>query len=151
VHGAIALEMIHPNHPEAIAASKRLIENFALAAHLSPDETAACAKVFRQQIVEKFQPEATWVEHPVEHLRENGQAVRGWIDLLMKTAEGWVIVDHKAHRGKDRELEENAKTYSGQLHAYREAVEAATGETVVGCWIHFPLSGVMCRLGFDLD
>jgi ATP-dependent exoDNAse (exonuclease V) beta subunit len=149
VHAAIALEMIHPNHPQAIDAVKRLIENFALAAHISADETAACARAFRKQMAQKFQPEVTWIEHPVEHLLENGQAVRGWIDLLMKTAKGWVIVDHKAHRGKDSELEENAKTYSGQLMAYKEAVEVASGETVVGCWIHFPLAGVMCRLGIE--
>ena len=146
VHGAIALEMIHPNHPEAVAAAKHLIENFALAAHLSPNKTAACARSFRKQIVEKFQPVATWVEHPVEHLRKNGQAVRGWIDLLMKTAEGWVIVDHKAHRGKDRELEKEAMKYSGQLLAYKEAVEAATEEKVAGCWIHFVVEGKMIRI-----
>ena len=146
VHAAIALEMIHPNHPEAVVATKRLIENFMLAAHLSPDETAACARSFRKQIVEKFQPEAAWIEHPVEHLRENGQAVRGWIDLLMKTAKGWVIVDHKAHRGKEKELEKESLKYSGQLLAYKEAVEAATGEAVVGCWIHFYVEGKLVRL-----
>jgi len=149
VHAVIALEMIHPNHPQAVPAAKRLIENFALAAHLSADETVACAGSFRKRIFEKFHPEVTWVEHPVEHLRENGQAVRGWVDLLMKTAKGWVIVDHKAHRGKEKELEQQALGYSGQLLAYKKAVEAATGEKVAGCWIHFPLAGVMCRLGIE--
>jgi ATP-dependent helicase/nuclease subunit A len=146
VHGAIALEVIHPNHPDAVAAAKRLIDAFELAAHISPGDVAACAKVFRQQIVEKFQPEATWVEHPVEHLLENGQAVRGWIDLLIKTAKGWVIVDHKAHRGKEKELQREALKYSGQLLAYKTAVEAATGEEVVGCWIHFFVEGIMIKI-----
>lgn len=149
VHGAIALEMIHPDHPDAVATARRLIGNFKLAAHISPDETVACARSFRKQIVEKFEPEVTWVEHPVEHLRENGQAVRGWVDLLMKTAKGWVIVDHKAHRGKEKELEQQALKYSGQLLAYKKAVEAATGEKVAGCWIHFPHAGVMCRIEFE--
>ncbi len=146
VHGVIALEMIHPDHPDAVAAARRLIENFELAAHISADETIACARSFRKQIVEKFEPEATWVEHPVEHLLENGQAVRGWVDLLMKTAKGWVIVDHKAHRGKEKELEQQALKYSGQLLAYKKAVEAATGETVAGCWIHFIVEGKMVRI-----
>jgi ATP-dependent exoDNAse (exonuclease V) beta subunit len=146
VHGAIALEVIHPNHQDAVTAAKRLIDAFELAAHISPGDVAACAKVFRQQIVEKFQPEATWVEHPVEHLLENGQAVRGWIDLLIKTAKGWVIVDHKAHRGKEKELQREALKYSGQLLAYKTAVEAATGEEVVGCWIHFFVEGIMIKI-----
>jgi ATP-dependent exoDNAse (exonuclease V) beta subunit len=146
VHGAIALEMIHPDHPEAVAAAKRLIDTFELFAHISPDDVVACAKVFRHQIDEKFRPEATWVEHPVEHLRENGQAVRGWIDLLIRTANGWVIVDHKTHRGKVKELEREALTYSGQLLAYKEAVEAATAEKVAGCWIHFAVEGKMIRI-----
>jgi ATP-dependent exoDNAse (exonuclease V) beta subunit len=151
VHGAIALEMIHPNHPQAIDAAQRLIDNFELAAHISPQDAAAYARNFRQEILNTFRPEKTWVEHPVEHLRENGQAVKGWIDLLMNTPKGWVIVDHKAHRGEEKELEQEAIKYSGQLLAYKKAVETATGQTVAACWIHFPLAGTICRLDFDLD
>jgi hypothetical protein len=146
LHGAIALEMIHPNHPDAVAAAKRLIDTFELGAPISPGDVAACARLFRRQIVDKFQPETTWVEHPVEHLRENGQAVRGWIDLLIKTAKGWVVIDHKAHRGKEKELEREALKYSGQLLAYKTAVEAATAEKVAGCWIHFVVEGKMIRI-----
>ena len=79
----------------------------------------------------------------MEHLRENGQAVRGWIDLLIKTEKGLVIVDHKTHRGKTKELEQEALKYSGQLLAYKTAVEAATGEEVAGCWIHCVVEGKM--------
>jgi ATP-dependent exoDNAse (exonuclease V) beta subunit len=146
LHGAIALEMIHPNHPDAVAAAKRLIDTFELGAPISPGDVAACARLFRRQIVDKFQPETTWVEHPVEHLRENGQAVRGWIDLLIKTAKGWMVIDHKAHRGKEKELEREALKYSGQLLAYKTAVEAATAEKVAGCWIHFVVEGKMIRI-----
>jgi ATP-dependent exoDNAse (exonuclease V) beta subunit len=151
VHGVIALEMIHPNHPEAVGAAQRLIDNFDLAAHLSPEDVAAYARNFRKEILNTFCPEKTWVEHPVEHLRKSGQAVKGWIDLLMNTSKGWVIVDHKAHRGEEKELAQEASKYSGQLQAYKKAVEASTGQKVAACWIHFPLAGTMCRLDFDLD
>jgi ATP-dependent exoDNAse (exonuclease V) beta subunit len=48
------------------------------------------------------------------HLWAKGQSVRGWIDLLVKTARGWVIIDHKTHRGKEKELEREALPHSGQ-------------------------------------
>jgi ATP-dependent helicase/nuclease subunit A len=148
VHGTIALEMIHPNHPQAIDAAQRLIESFEVATYISPDDAAAYARNFRKEILNTFHPEGTWVEHPVEHLRENGQAVKGWVDLLMNTPKGWVIIDHKAHRGEEKELEQEALKYSGQLLTYKTAVEVAQNEKVVGCWIHFPLGGVMCSLVF---
>jgi hypothetical protein len=43
-------------------------------------------------------------EHPLEYLRGNGQADKGWIDLLLKTAHGWLIIDHKAQRGSAADL-----------------------------------------------
>jgi hypothetical protein len=64
-----------------------------------------------------------------------------WIDLLLDTATGWVIVDHKSFGGSSSRWPELALSHSGQLEAYRRAVELATGRAVVGTWVHFPVGG----------
>ena len=69
------------------------------------------------------------------------------MDLLIDTPKGWVIVDHKFTDKTKDALEAEALKYSGQLKAYKDAVEAATKRPVTECWVHFPTFGEM--LSFD--
>jgi len=64
----------------------------------------------------------------------------------METDDGWIIVDHKFTAQPDIELEKGALKYSGQLLAYKRAVEAATQKRVQSSWIHFPNSGIMLQI-----
>ena len=67
---------------------------------------------------------------------------KGWIDVLLETEAGLIIIDHKTTRDDPKPV---VAKYSGQLLAYKQAVEAATGKTAES-WIHFPLSGNMAKL-----
>ena len=80
---------------------------------------------------------------------DNGQIVRGWIDTLLDTETGWVIVDHKSSPRPRGEWEAEALAYSGQLDAYRHAVAAATDRGVVGTWIHFTVSAGLVEVVFS--
>ncbi|RZA10236.1 MAG: hypothetical protein EOP10_35135, partial [Proteobacteria bacterium] len=83
-------------------------------------------------------------EYPIMYSNEKSQRTLGWIDLLVETDAGYVIIDHKSYVGSD--LEEKALSYSGQLAFYSEAVELATGKPVLGCWVHFMFAGKMVEL-----
>jgi hypothetical protein len=83
-------------------------------------------------------------EYPVMVKNERSQRAMGWIDLLIETDEGFVIIDHKSYVGDD--LDEKALGYSGQLAFYREAVELATGRPVLGCCVHFMFGGRLISL-----
>jgi ATP-dependent exoDNAse (exonuclease V) beta subunit len=83
-------------------------------------------------------------EWPV-HLRlPNHQELRGWVDLLLDTPEGWVIIDHKAYRGG--QPAEVAAGFGAQLGWYRKALEAFGHKPVRETLIHFPLLGKMFRV-----
>ena len=85
---------------------------------------------------------STWLpEHPVIQLLDTGQVVSGFIDLLLETEEGWVIVDHKTSPRPRNEWKNIAAGYSGQLLAYKRAIENATERPVVQTWLHFPVGG----------
>jgi len=64
--------------------------------------------------------------------------VEGYIDLLVRTAEGLVVVDYKTDVVRD-DAERAAKVarYRPQVAAYAAALEAAVGEPVVGAVLLF--------------
>ena len=73
------------------------------------------------------------VEHPVTDMLEITQGVKGWIDTLIETEKGWVILDHKSSPRPKSEWQQEAEEYSGQLATYRKAV-ASGGRNVTGVW-----------------
>jgi ATP-dependent exoDNAse (exonuclease V) beta subunit len=97
------------------------------------------------QLKTRFQPIRILAEYPITHVQKNGQAIKGWVDLLLETPEGWVLVDHK-FTDEPSALSALALRYSGQLKAYVDAVEAATGKPILSCWVHFPTFGQMFNI-----
>jgi ATP-dependent exoDNAse (exonuclease V) beta subunit len=69
--------------------------------------------------------------------------LHGAADLVLETPAGHVIIDHKTFPGGESALLEKAKSFAGQLTAYRTALEKATKIQVASTWIHFPISGYL--------
>ena len=93
----------------------------------------------------RFNPRRLLVEHPVEKRQDNGQVLRGWIDLLAETAAGWIVIDHKSSPRPASEWDDEAVGYSGQLAAYVGALRAA-GMECAGCWLHLPVGGALVEV-----
>lgn len=79
------------------------------------------------------------------HVDERGTVISGMADLIVQTAQGAWIVDHKSD-AVDEPVAAFAK-YEGQLRAYRQAVEAA-GTPIAGVAVHWVRRGevVMRRI-----
>lgn len=71
--------------------------------------------------------------------------MEGWIDLLLETPAGYVLVDHKSYPGTDPVGHIKDK-YIGQMRGYAEAIESNTGRPVVETLIHMPALGKMFRI-----
>lgn len=71
----------------------------------------------------------------------NGEPIilQGVVDLLFRTAEGWILVDFKTdHPGANNSrLDELERVYTPQLCLYRLAVERTLGERVAESWLVF--------------
>tara|TARA_R110002072_G_scaffold211501_4_gene369082 strand:+ start:2525 stop:5662 length:3138 start_codon:yes stop_codon:yes gene_type:complete len=89
----------------------------------------------------RFDPINLYTEYPIHYTNDSGQVISGWIDLLVETAEGFVLIDHKASPRAKSDWEEIAVGYSGQLGAYAEGITRATGKAVISRWIHFAVTG----------
>ncbi|MEH7417080.1 UvrD-helicase domain-containing protein [Neobacillus drentensis] len=91
---------------------------------------------------------STHHEWPI-HLRKGLQKASGWIDLLLDTPKGWVIIDHKSFPGKEADWLKRGTSYLPQLRAYAEALSKATGRPVYEAWIHMPVIGAMIHFTED--
>ena len=140
LHAAIAAELINPDRPDALAHIQAILEAHGIANYLQPQDALDTARILRTNINEHFKATRILAEWPISHRVDSGQLAKGWVDVLVETSEGWVIIDHKSSPRPKSEWEQEALEYSGQLKAYKEALQSA-GETVAATWIHFPVSG----------
>lgn len=86
------------------------------------------------------------VEIPIEANGPEGTRVRGRIDLLVETPEGWILVDHKANPGGSDRNEDLAQEHGPQLASYAQALLDATGKTIVEQWLYLPVAARALRL-----
>lgn len=75
------------------------------------------------------------------------QLVIGRIDLLVETAAGFAIIDHKSFPGSPHQWVDRAIHYAPQLALYAEAVLAATRRPCSELFIHMPIVGALLRVG----
>ena len=148
VHAAIAAELVNPARDDAIECARALIRSGAGDGAVAPADAVACARRLRSELDTRFSPRRMLVEHPVELAHENGQVLHGWIDLLLETEAGWIIIDHKSSPRPRSEWVNEAIGHSGQLASYASALRGA-GLECAGCWVHFPVGGGLVEVVLD--
>ncbi|MEL0638505.1 UvrD-helicase domain-containing protein [Marinomonas sp. TI.3.20] len=80
-------------------------------------------------------------EMPIMLMLSDGGLRQGAIDLVVEADEGWIVIDHKSNpQPKDKWLD-IAQEHSGQLKAYRDALEVLSGKPVISTLVHFSVSG----------
>ncbi len=91
----------------------------------------------------------TTVEHGLRYWREvpvaaeiDGLLLEGFIDLLVETEDGLVVVDYKTDRiARDDDLEDAVARYSVQGAAYAVALESVLDRPVTRCVFVFARTG----------
>jgi ATP-dependent helicase/nuclease subunit A len=141
LHNIFAAELIAPGQPDRAGMAAGALARHGLEAALDAGEVLACAERLREKLEELFDPKRVLAEWPVTAVVDNDQALSGWIDVLLETESGWVVIDHKSFPGGREAWADKALGYSGQLEAYQRAVETATDRPVVSQWIHFSVGG----------
>jgi ATP-dependent exoDNAse (exonuclease V) beta subunit len=140
-HDVIATLTAGGRDPQDSQWVKELLERYDLVGVLEPVALLAHGRAFQKWLIVDLGATAIYPEWPIRSILSNGQVLNGWIDLLIDTPAGWVIIDHKSFPGAQSEWDAHALGYSGQLACYRDAMVAATGRAVVGLWIHYCLGG----------
>lgn len=145
IHAVIAAELVDPGRDDAIECAARLIRGLTNDGAVAPTDAVECARRLEAAVEARFAPRRMLVEHPVELARANGQVLRGWVDLLLETEAGWIVIDHKSSPRPRSEWPAEALEHSGQLAAYASALRG-TGLECAGCWVHLPVGGAMVEV-----
>ncbi|WP_338452539.1 UvrD-helicase domain-containing protein [Niallia oryzisoli] len=142
VHAFLAADDSSKTWDERLAMAEAIRHRYDISA-LSAASMLSASDRLAQFISEQF-PDLLSIHHewPI-HLRKGLQKASGWIDLLLDTPKGWVIIDHKTFPGKESDWLPRASSYLPQLRTYAEALSKATGKTVYEAWIHMPVVGAM--------
>ena len=88
---------------------------------------------------------------PIQRLQrqqrlDNGRRVVGRIDLLIRTADGLVVMDHKLAGNSDGKVAEIVAAWASQLGLYATAIARVSGKPPVGTWLNLPLEGRAVRV-----
>ncbi len=143
LHGFLAGDRREFDRSDRTQMAESLLVGWGVRASLEPDSLLACSDAFNAWVLAKW-PDALWRrEWPIRQRLAGGTILAGAADLVLETADGLVIVDHKSFPGRWNEALERARTHAGQLWAYGEAASAATGKRFIGAFIHLPTMGVV--------
>lgn len=91
---------------------------------------------FERWLAGRFQPISVRRELPLLGVNRQGSVVSGVLDLLVETAEGYWILDHKSDVTDDRAV--RFESYLPQLRCYADLIRKAfPGKPVLGVAIHW--------------
>lgn len=148
-HGFFAAD--RPDMPpfERLDVARGLIERWGLEGFVRPEALMTAGDRLAEWAATAW-PTATWRrEWPLLHRLDDGSVVHGTADLVLETSQEFVLIDHKTFPGGAERAREESAGYAGQLRTYAEAVAAATGKTLVGAFIHLPVSGMVIEVSWD--
>lgn len=113
---------------------------------LSATDALESAKRLESFLSTRYTVKSISCEHPISYKNEQGQLISGWIDLLVETDSGFIIIDHKASPRSKTEWEPISLSYSGQLHAYANGLTKVHSDKPIETWVHFAMTGGIIRV-----
>ncbi|MFN7989763.1 MAG: UvrD-helicase domain-containing protein [Thermoanaerobaculia bacterium] len=128
---------------ERLELAEGLIRRWGVSGALPAESFLAASDALSAFVASRW-PEATWCrELPLRRRLPDGSVLSGTADLVLETADGLVVVDHKSFPGSTAESLARAATHAGQLAAYAQTVSEAWGRPVLGTFIHLPIGGIV--------
>ena len=145
VHAYMAVSV--PGKDESRQLAERVVGQWKLSAEVDADRLVLAAKGLRAFIDDRWPGAVVHAEVPMSIVLPTGEVSEGFIDMLLETANGYVVIDHKMVRSFD--AEKLRTDYGVQLQCYAMAVEKATGKKVLQTFLHLPNQGVCLELKTD--
>lgn len=139
LHACIAFDWLNPDMPKRGDGIAQILTNWGVERNVDPEAVAVGVKQFREWCNQRWKPTAYYVEYPIDVTLTTGQRMKGRIDLLLKTADGWVILDHKSNPAPRSGWKEISGRFVRQLGGYRQALVLAGEKATVTSAIHFVL------------
>jgi len=126
--------------------AERMLSRWEVEGAIEPVDMLLASDRLNHFIIERYPEVKILREWPMTMVLENNQRMQGWLDMLLKLPDGYVVIDHKSYPGDN--AEEHVKQYAPQLAVYKKAVEQATGMPVLKTLIHLPIQGKIVQVSW---
>ncbi|BAL23667.1 exodeoxyribonuclease V subunit beta [Azoarcus sp. KH32C] len=125
---------------------ERILTNWGVAHGVDKKAVQAQIEAFQEWLQLRWPGSVVYSEIPIEANRPDGTRLRGRIDLLVNSPDGWILIDHKANPGGASRDEGLTQEHGPQLSSYAEAIEASTGKPVKEQWLYLPVAARAIRI-----
>lgn len=146
IHACLAMSFTDPAIPLTNIEVQNVLAGFEVGEAVSAGALLQQVAAFHGWVNQRWPDARAHVEVPIQHLLKNGQVLDGRIDLLLETAKGWIVVDHKSSLLPPERWVELAAAHGPQLSCYADALAQVTGRPVHQIWLFLPVAGGMLRL-----
>lgn len=148
LHACLALSFTDPSVPLTEDEVRQVLDGFSVTERVSAATVLRQLEAFHAWVVGRWPGVRSHAEIPVQSVMPNGQILNGRIDLLLETASGWVLFDHKSSPLGAEHWDALAAEYGPQLSSYAHALEKATGRAVQETWLFLPVAGGAVSMRF---
>ena len=148
IHRFIAADHTERDRKERQEIAARMLDRWVPESGVNSDQLLAISDNFHHWVKQTYPDARLLKEWPVR-MKTGNRAAHGWIDALIETNDGYVLVDHKTMGADIGDCLEQVKSYAGQLNLYSRAIRAATGKPVMETLIHLPLQGNLISVNTD--
>jgi ATP-dependent exoDNAse (exonuclease V) beta subunit len=145
IHGYLALPLAEMDASVRRGAAQQLLHRWGVASVVEPSVVVEAGERMLTFFDQHYPGAMFTTEQSVAWRNADNQLMEGWIDLLLETPGGYVLVDHKSYPGTDP-VGHIKDRYIGQMRGYAEAIKAITGRPVVEMLIHMPALGKIFRI-----
>jgi len=149
LHAVIAAELVNPSQPDAQASAEKILQAYGVEGFMDAADALAAARRLHTLLMDEIGATKITAECPIQQVLDNGQVVRGVVDLLVDTPLGPLIIDHKSSPRPKSEWSKEVIDHGGQMQMYEQVVAEATGRTP-RLALHFPVSAGLVSLSDGL-
>jgi ATP-dependent exoDNAse (exonuclease V) beta subunit len=144
VHSFLAADDVEKTMTERMQLGHDLLSSWKIAS-LKAFDLITMSNRLTRAIATNFPGATAFRECPVTGFK-GLQRMRGSVDLLLRTSEGYIVIDHKTYPGRMDTWETKCLSYAPQLYVYKQMVEDSGAGVVIGCYIHLPLLGQLLKI-----
>jgi ATP-dependent exoDNAse (exonuclease V) beta subunit len=146
VHACLAAYLSSDKAPLDETHVRAILDRMGTPEFVRPGDLLRQLVSVRRWLTSRWPKAQLVVEVPITQTLAGGQIMNGRIDLLLKTDQGWILLDHKSGSQNSTQWAKLAAAYGGQFTAYSAALEAATGVAVLETWLVMPIAGAALKV-----
>jgi ATP-dependent helicase/nuclease subunit A len=125
---------------------KGILDRMGVANSVAPSALLGQLAAVRLWLTTRWPKARVMVEVPITQTLDAGQIMNGRIDLLLETAQGWILLDYKSGSQNSTQWANLAASHGGQLAAYSAAIEKVTSVPVLETWLVMPVAGTALKV-----